>query len=711
MAKLGPKPGWCWAISDKAVVRMVLICMIQGFVWSTLSVLLLALQTCALEFDFLRNVDIYNVTDKFTFVINLIYVAYLNGNCNSGSDGTSAVNVTMSVPFERTYDLLVIHGFLNAVWIPICVLLIVAVLGKLRGCVVVSFLYCPWIIVTSCVVTFDLIAASMYFLDLNRARNLQDFVAFIRYKTYEDVPIPKSFQFDTYTLYAPLFFVLFFTRCILLTLFNVVTLFQILGATVRICRQRKYVPSHGLLNDAYDDIYAPTIDPHLENIPLKVKYHQCHTDLHYESIGAPHPGVRPTQNGYATGAHDYMDLLSYQAYKPSVSTSSTRTSGGGDSGLSLGIGTPSSPVYDYLGTPLVEYDIDPKVLSNLVHIEAHVTRTEVTVNNTNTPGGKELKHRDIPPALPAYRITKMDDQRRKPYKSISNLSDSSNLSINLSNLPNLSNRTSMSNISSVSSSYEMINPYYERKYNLTQSKTDWDKSLLDSDKKYLDTIVTNCASAVSLSCSSAANNNSNSTPNLESTQKNITNIRTINKNEFDNIENITPTIDGNRYNTSFINDAYTISEIDEGTNNNTDIVNTNNVSNKNANCTNYTKVSFNNNIVCTPISDSMITRNDTSNRNDKESKTVCRLSNNNCDSNHFTNGNDCDAKSKNHLSDSSINDVANQPEPSSKLQHEPIRKPARKSLPKLIITPTQSKSKLESIDQDFNMNGTYVAKL
>uniref|UniRef100_A0A8D8QWQ3 Uncharacterized protein n=1 Tax=Cacopsylla melanoneura TaxID=428564 RepID=A0A8D8QWQ3_9HEMI len=734
MAKVVPKSGWCCGISEKAIVCMVLICMIQGFIWSTLSVLLLALQTCALEFDFLRNIDIYNVTDKFTYVINLIYVAYLDGNCNPGSDGSPSVNVTMSLPFQRTYDLLVIHGFLNAVWIPICVLLMVAVLFKLRGCLVVTFLYCPWIIVTSCVLTFDLIAASMYFLDLNRARNLQDFVTFIRYKTYEDVPIPKSFQFDTYTLYAPLFFVLFFTRCILLTLFNVVTLFQILSFTIRICRNRKYAPSHGLLNDAYDDIYSPTIDPHLENIPLKMKYHQCHTDLQYESIGTPRPGVGPTQNGYIMGAHDYMDLLSYQttspvyqhiyediwrdvkkerlAYSGKTDCCPYSSSQGGDSGFSLG--TPSSPVYDYLGTPLVEYDIDPKLLPNLVHIEAHVTRTEVSVNNTNAPGGKELKHRETPPALPAYRIKAIDDSKRKPSKSISSLSDISNRS--LSTLPGVSNRTNMSNISSrvssVSSCYEVINPYYERKYNLTQPSSDRDKALLDNDRKYLETIVTNCANAVTL-CSSTDNSDSNrskSHPNVESNQNKRTN--TINMNDFDNIENIPHTIGNNKYSTNYNNDAYTISEIDEVSIGSTDISNNNKVTsnNNNTNCRNHTKVSFNNNIVVTPISD-ITPRNHTSNPIGKGSHTVCERTNKSERTIHFTNENDCDTMNKSHHNGNGDTVKTNHTHKPSKLHHEPIKKPARKSLPKLIITPAPLKSKAESIDQDFNMYGTYVAKL
>ncbi|KAI5729640.1 hypothetical protein M8J76_004869 [Diaphorina citri] len=426
-------------LSDRCIVRLLVVCVIQGLLWSSFSVFLLAIQTCALRFDSLEVRNISSLTDKFTFVRNLIYIAYLSGNCNCRQDDMVSLKNATS---ERTYNLLFFHGFLNALWIPICVLLIVAILGRVRGCMVSTFFYTPWLIVTLLVVSFDLIAASFYLPDLDHTRNLQDFLTYIRFKesTTED-SIPKRFTWDQYTPYVPLFFIVFFTKAIVLTLFNIVTFLQVLGLSLRICRERRFIPSNGVLVDGYDDIYAPIVDREVENIPLqsfltphsKLKGRQYQNDLGYNSMSRFKPGKDTQPNGYPAGdnnqVHIYLDLLAYQTpeyqhiYEDiwrDIKKEKLAYSGGkGDKLFLNGGNTPSSPVYDYLGRPLLEYmtastpgpplyeDVDNKLLSSLIHIET--PRPVMAPCKPRMYNG--VKFSDTPPALPASL---------KPSKKISN---------------------------------------------------------------------------------------------------------------------------------------------------------------------------------------------------------------------------------------------------------------------------------------------------
>lgn len=493
MVKMSTKTSWCnWLccrgsyISDSTSVCMVTLCLIQGLLWSSFSVFLLAIQTCALQFDFPGNINIRNTSNNFTYVVNLIHAAYLSGSCSKQKVDVLTTDSTS----DRTYNLLLIHGFLNAVWIPISVLLIVGILCRLRGCCVLLAIYAPWLLVTFAVVAFDLFAGSLYVKDFEHASTLRSFLLYIRFKTSTDEIIPQCFQKDAYTFYAPLSVILYFTRCVLITLFNVVTFLHVLRLMINLCREQKFEPPSGLFLGGYDEIYSPIIRNEVENIPLqsrdKAVCNYYTTDLEMRATQLK-PGMKHFNKNRDNTFHDYLTLIQTPVYQHvyediwrDVKKEKLVYANKSDR-LYYNENTtpiePVSPVYDYLGRPVLEYKIATVPPCNIIEEEEEENSPDVCrhVKAKDKEEGTTC-HRTInkcvPPALPPCNT---EEQSKKML-----LAQRAALTLQLEQQPPAPPVQRLKPSPSPFSEYESISSYYE-KMNELYEKTDQCDSSTNGD--------------------------------------------------------------------------------------------------------------------------------------------------------------------------------------------------------------------------------------
>uniref|UniRef100_A0A1B6DJH7 Uncharacterized protein n=1 Tax=Clastoptera arizonana TaxID=38151 RepID=A0A1B6DJH7_9HEMI len=201
------------------------ISLTQAILWSLAAIYSIAAFKCVLRFPFLHTTtgDAINNWD-------LLYVTYFQGGCGYAS----YLNLVNAVPESaKNMELwMIVYSLVSSVWIPCCMLLIVAAVGEVRG-LYGSYLYYPWIVVTSVLVVMDIIAACLHLNDVFQTLTNDTFANFLTggtITTWAGLPWGSATN-QAMSFLPSLFATLFFWRGFIFWMWNIVMVFKI----VKVC--------------------------------------------------------------------------------------------------------------------------------------------------------------------------------------------------------------------------------------------------------------------------------------------------------------------------------------------------------------------------------------------------------------------------------------------------------------------------------------------
>lgn len=196
-----------------AAIFASIFTLIQSVIWCLIAIYSVAVYACQVNYPFELN-------DIKTTISDLLYWSYFYGECR-----TLHSDILLEAPSAlRTYYWMLVYGVISAIWIPTSVLLLVAVVNKIKG-QYGACLYIPWIINTAVIIVLDFCATVVYGLDISHTITVEDYVAFIQ-------PSPRILVgADGITVVPAIELTVYFSRIIVFWLLN----FILLGVVIQAC--------------------------------------------------------------------------------------------------------------------------------------------------------------------------------------------------------------------------------------------------------------------------------------------------------------------------------------------------------------------------------------------------------------------------------------------------------------------------------------------
>uniref|UniRef100_A0A224XPI2 Putative nucleoside transporter n=1 Tax=Panstrongylus lignarius TaxID=156445 RepID=A0A224XPI2_9HEMI len=196
-----------------AAIFASIFTLIQSVIWCLIAIYSVAVYACQVNYPFELNYIKTTISD-------LLYWSYFYGECRT----LQSEELLEAPSASRTYYWMLVYGVISAIWIPTSVLLLVAVVNKIKG-QYGACLYVPWIINTAVIIVLDFCATVVYGLDISHTLTVQDYVAFIR-------PLPRTLVgADGITVVPAIEMTVYFSRIIVFWLLN----FILLGVVIQAC--------------------------------------------------------------------------------------------------------------------------------------------------------------------------------------------------------------------------------------------------------------------------------------------------------------------------------------------------------------------------------------------------------------------------------------------------------------------------------------------
>ncbi|KAJ8945930.1 hypothetical protein NQ318_016758 [Aromia moschata] len=126
------------------------------------------------------------------------------------------------------------HVFIvsDAIWIISAFLLFAGTCFQIKKCLSLVF-YCPWLIVTACVILLDVVSAVHFGLDILQVHSITTWLKFIGVQNYEEFSDLNSRSFSTIIPLIPaIFLCVLFSRILVFWILNIVHFFQIMHVAV-----------------------------------------------------------------------------------------------------------------------------------------------------------------------------------------------------------------------------------------------------------------------------------------------------------------------------------------------------------------------------------------------------------------------------------------------------------------------------------------------